>query len=180
MRGRDRQKDGDHREAQGRADELADVVIVSPHFGTEISNTVTDNQREIAKMLIDWGADLIVGTQPHTAQEMEYITREDGTKGFCYYCLGNFVSAQSNPKALVGILADLTVTKNSQTGEISIENPGAIPIITQYGANYHQIHIVPYCEYTEDELSAHGAEGFDQKAIDAVLSHIPDEFLRIE
>lgn len=163
-----------------RADELADVVIVSPHFGTEISNTVTDNQREIAKMLVDWGADLIVGTQPHTAQEMEYITREDGTKGFCYYCLGNFVSAQSNPKALVGILADLTVTKNSQTGEISIENPGAIPIITQYGANYHQIHIVPYCEYTEDELSAHGAEGFDQKAIDAVLSHIPDEFLRIE
>lgn len=163
-----------------RADEIADVVIVSPHFGKEISNEVTDNQREIAKKLVDWGADLIIGTQPHTAQEMEYIEREDGTKGFCFYCLGNFVSAQANPKALVGIIGDLEITKNSLTGEISFDNIKAIPIITQYGANYHQIHIVPYAEYTEDELKAHGAEGFSQSSIDKVLGYIPEEYLAIE
>ena len=163
-----------------RAKELADVVIVSPHFGKEISNEVTDSQRTLAKQFVDWGADIIIGTQPHTAQEAAYIEREDGTKGFCFYCLGNFVSAQNNPKALVGIIGELTVKKNSSTGEISIEDPAAIPIITQYGANYYQIHIVPYCEYTKEELSSHGAPGFTQESIDKVLAHIPEEYLKIE
>lgn len=163
-----------------RADEIADVVVVSPHFGVEISNEVTDNQRYIARLLVEWGADLIIGTQPHTAQEMEYIEREDGTKAFCFYCLGNFVSAQENPKALVGILGDLIVTKNSQTGEITFDNIKAIPIITQYGGNYHQIHIVPYAEYTAAELNSHGSANFSQSTIDKVLGYIPEEFLAIE
>lgn len=163
-----------------RADEIADVVVVSPHFGKEISNEVTESQRETAKKLVEWGADLIIGTQPHTAQELGFIERSDGTKGFCFYCLGNFVSAQADPKALVGILGDLCVTKNSLTGEITFVNVKAIPIITQYGGNYHQIHIVPYAEYTEDELRAHGADGFTQESIDKVLGHIPEEFLAVE
>ena len=163
-----------------RADEIADVVIVSPHFGIEISNEVTDNQRYLARLFAEWGADLIIGTQPHTAQEMEYIEREDGSKAFCYYCLGNFVSAQADPKALVGIIGDLNVVKNSQTGEITFENIKAIPIITQYGGNYHQIHIVPYAEYTAEELRAHGNADFSQAAIDKVLGYIPEEFLAIE
>ena len=163
-----------------RADEIADVVVVSPHFGKEISNEVTDSQRELSRKFVDWGADIIIGTQPHTAQEMEYLEREDGTKAFVFYCLGNFVSAQADPKALVGILGEITVTKNSLTGEITLSDAGAVPLITQYGGNYHQIHIVPYAEYTESELNSHGAEGFSQKSIDKVLSHIPEEFLRIE
>lgn len=163
-----------------RADELADVVIVSPHFGIEVTNDVTDEQKELAKKFVDWGADLIIGTQPHTAQTMEFIERDDGTKGFCFYCLGNFISAMGRDKAMVGILGSLNVIKNSQTGEISFENIKAIPIISQYGANYSQVHIVPYAEYTEDDLRSHGCEGFSQKVIDRVLSNIPEEYLAIE
>lgn len=163
-----------------RADEIADVVIVSPHFGKEISNDVTESQRTLAKQFVDWGADIIIGTQPHTVQEMEYIKRDDGTEGFCFYCLGNFVSAQENYKAMVGMIGELTVTKNSLTGEISISDVGAVPIITQYGANYYQIHIVPYAEYTDEELSAHGSPDFNRRNLDKVLSHIPEEFLRVE
>ncbi len=163
-----------------KADEIADIVIVSPHFGTEISNELKSNQINMAKLMVEWGADIIIGTQAHTVQTMEYIEREDGTKGFVYYCLGNFVSAQADPRALVGILGDLTVTKNLSTGEISIENVKAIPIITQYGYNYSNIHIVPYSEYTGEMLSDHGAEGFTQEAIDNVLSYIPEEYLSVE
>lgn len=163
-----------------RADEIADVVVVSPHFGKEISNEVTESQKTLAAKFVEWGADLIIGTQPHTAQTMEYIEREDGSKAFCFYCLGNFVSAQESYKAMVGILGDLCVTKNSLTGEITFDNVKAIPIITQYGGNYHQIHIIPYAEYTEDDLRAHGSPNFSQKTIDKVLSYIPEEFLSIE
>lgn len=163
-----------------KAKEIADVVIVSAHFGTEISNELKTSQINMARLMVEWGADIIIGTQAHTAQSMEFIERDDGTKGFVYYGLGNFVSAQSDPKALVGILGDLTVTKNLLTGEISIENIKAIPIITQYGYNYSNIHIVPYSEYTNDMLSDHGADGFTQDSIDKVLSYIPEEYLSVE
>ncbi len=163
-----------------KAKEMADVVIVSPHFGTEISNELKTNQINMAKMMVDWGADIIIGTQPHTVQTMEFVEREDGTRGFVYYCLGNFVSAQADPKALVGILGDLTVTKNLDTNEIIIENVKAIPIITQYGYNYSNIHIVPYAEYSDEMLKKHGADGFTQESIDKVLSYIPEEYLSVE
>lgn len=163
-----------------RAKEIADVIIVSPHFGTEISNELKSNQINMARLMIDWGADIIIGTQAHTVQTMEFVERDDSTRGFVYYGLGNFVSAQSNPKALVGIIGELTVTKNLDTGEILIENVKAIPIITQYGYNYSNIHIVPYSEYTDEMLSDHGADGFTQEAIDKVLSYIPEEYLSVE
>ena len=67
-----------------------------------------------------------------------------------------------------------------ETGEVTIENPKAIPIITQYTANYSNIHIEPYCTYTEELVKAHGCDGMSMKNIEKVLSYIPEEYLAIE
>ena len=163
-----------------RADEIADVVIVSAHYGKETINEQTQTQLDLTQKLVEWGADLIIGTQPHTAQGMEYIQKPDGSNAFVFYCLGNFVSAQSYELTMVGILGDLDIVKNMDTGEVTIENVKAIPIITQYGYNYSNIHIEPYATYTEEMLEDHGCDGFDQDTIDYVLSFIPEEFLAIE
>lgn len=162
------------------ANELADVVVVSAHYGKETINEQTESQLRVTQNLVDWGADLIIGTQPHTAQGMSYYDKPDGGKAFCYYCLGNFVSAQSYYLTMVGIIGDLDVVKNMDTGEVTIENVKAIPIITQYGANYSNIHIEPYATYTQELLDAHGCEGFSRKRLDHVLSYIPEEFLSVE
>lgn len=163
-----------------RASEIADVVIVSPHYGKETINEQTESQLLMTDLLFEWGADLIIGTQPHTAQRCEYRDKPDGSKGFVYYCLGNFVSAQSTYKTLVGIIGDLDIVKNMDTGEVTIENPKAIPIITQYGYNYSNIHIEPYVTYTEELVNAHGCSEMSMKNIKKVLSYIPEEFLAIE
>ena len=163
-----------------RAGEIADVVIVSAHYGKETINEQTQTQLDLTQKLVEWGADLIIGTQPHTAQGMEYIQKPDGSNAFVFYCLGNFVSAQSYELTMVGILGDLDIVKNMDTGEVTIENVKAIPIITQYGYNYSNIHIEPYATYTEEMLEDHGCDGFDQDTIDYVLSFIPEEFLAIE
>ena len=163
-----------------RADEIADVVIVSAHYGKETINEQTQTQLDLTQKLVERGADLIIGTQPHTAQGMEYIQKTDGSNAFVFYCLGNFVSAQSYELTMVGILGDLDIVKNMDTGEVTIENVKAIPIITQYGYNYSNIHIEPYATYTEEMLEDHGCDGFDQDTIDYVLSFIPEEFLAIE
>ena len=162
------------------ADQMADVVIISPHYGKETINEQTESQLNVTDKLFEWGADLIIGTQPHTAQKCEYHEKPDGSKGFVYYCLGNFVSAQSSYKQLVGIIGDLDIVKNMDTGEVTIENPKAIPIITQYGYNYSNIHIEPYCTYTEELVNAHGCDEMSMKNIEKVLSYIPEEYLVLE
>ncbi len=163
-----------------KANEIADVVIVSPHFGKETTNKLTENQIAMAKLLVEWGADIIIGTQPHTAQTIELMTRDDGTQALVYYCLGNFVSAQQYYLTMVGILGGVTVNKNMSTGEIFFTDIKAIPIITQYGENYSNIHIVPYVDYTDELLAAHGNDDFGKKTINHVLSFIPKEYLSVE
>ncbi len=162
------------------ADSIADVVVVSPHYGKETINEQTENQLYITQKLVEWGADLIIGTQPHTVQTMEYIDKPDGSQAFVFYCLGNLVSAQSYYLTMVGIIGDLDIVKNMDTGEVTIENVKAIPTITQYGYNYSNIHIEPYAGYTEELLNEHGCDGFDQDTIDYILSFVPEEFLAIE
>lgn len=64
----------------------ADAVVVLFHFGIEGSNTATDTQRYLARMAIDAGALLVLGSHPHVLQEVE----EYGG-GLIAYSLGNFV-----------------------------------------------------------------------------------------
>ncbi len=161
------------------ASSLADVVIVSAHYGKETTNELTQNQLDMTELLFEWGADIIIGTQAHTVQTCGYYDKPDGSRGFVFYCLGNFVSAQSRYDTLVGIIGMLDVTKDMATGEISIENPEAIPIITQYGYNYSSIHIEPYAGYTEEMADSHGCEKLTIERIEKILSYVPEEFLSI-
>ena len=70
---------------------MADVVVVSCHYGTEISNELNDQQKAITPKLVEWGADLIIGTQAHALSTSEYLDKADGTKAFVFYGLGNFL-----------------------------------------------------------------------------------------
>lgn len=67
-----------------------DVLIVMLHWGVEYTSSPTDNQKLIAKKIIQSGADVIVGGHPHWPQDIEYI--EDKP---VFYSLGNFVFDQS-------------------------------------------------------------------------------------
>ena len=162
-----------------RAKELADVVIVSPHFGVEVTNIVTQQQRELTRKFVSWGADIVIGTQPHTVQECQWIEREDGTRGFVYYCLGNFVSAMNIPISMVGGIGELTVEMDPTTREFTITEPKLIPIITHYDEGYRNVTIYPYAEYNAQLAAAHGC-GLSMEVIDGVLDYIPREFLSIE
>ena len=62
------------------AKEIADVVVVTCHWGVEDTYNVTDGVKALAQKIIDWGGDVIIGTHPHVAQTMEYLTRPDGTQ----------------------------------------------------------------------------------------------------
>jgi poly-gamma-glutamate capsule biosynthesis protein CapA/YwtB (metallophosphatase superfamily) len=68
----------------------ADVIVISIHFGEEYSSEPSQYQINIARSLVDYGADAIVCHHPHVIQETELYKN-----GFIAYSLGNFVFDQS-------------------------------------------------------------------------------------
>jgi poly-gamma-glutamate synthesis protein (capsule biosynthesis protein) len=168
------------------ADELADVVVVSVHWGNEDTFEVDEDRRALAQQFADWGANLIIGTHSHTIQSMEYLTNKYGDQAFVFYSLGNFISAQSDNFNMVGMVGDLNITKDLETGSIVIDDIKAKPTITHYGSNYSNITVYPYFEYSEELASQHGIHTvssgnyheFSMEWIDSILQeNIPEEFL---
>jgi poly-gamma-glutamate synthesis protein (capsule biosynthesis protein) len=77
------------REARSRAD----LVVVSVHWGNEYQRQPTKRQRDIAKLLVGAGCDLLLGHHPHVLQPAELV-EADGRKALVAYSLGNFISNQ--------------------------------------------------------------------------------------
>lgn len=69
----------------------ADHVIVSLHFGEEFSNIPSLYDKKLAHLLVDQGADLILGHHPHVLRDIEYYK-----KGIIVYSLGNFLFDHSS------------------------------------------------------------------------------------
>ncbi len=152
------------------ARELADVVVVSCHWGVEYTHKPTDGQRALAKKLSQWGADIVIGHHPHVIQPYEWI---DGT--LAIYSLGNFVSAQGKPETLIGALVQLDISKDN--GGITISEPEITPVITHYDAGNYNVRIYRFDQYSDELAAAHGVvvskgKQFSMKYIRSVLTEV--------
>lgn len=90
--------------------EKVDVVIVYAHWGQEYKTRSNEKQGEVARALIDVGADLIIGSHPHVVQETgEYKGKK------IYYSLGNMVFDQYFSKETQeGLLVKVKITKKNE------------------------------------------------------------------
>lgn len=141
------------------AKDVADVVIVSAHWGNEYTHEPTDAQRQLAEKLASWGADVIIGTHPHVIQPVEYIDNADGSRTLVAYSLGNFISAQNRGPRMLGGVLNFEIVKNNATGDLSFENVKFSGVVTHYGQSYSNLRIYPLSEYTEELASKHGVLG---------------------
>lgn len=71
-----------------------DQTIVFVHWGSEYRRTPTEDQEALAKKLVDWGADIILGSHPHVVERSEILYHE-GSPKYVIYSMGNFISNQS-------------------------------------------------------------------------------------
>lgn len=67
------------------AEANSDFVVVYVHWGSESTDLVEQNQRDLARAYVDAGADLIIGDHSHCLQGIDYVS---GVPVF--YSLGNF------------------------------------------------------------------------------------------
>ena len=138
----------------------ADVVVVLPHWGTENSHDVNEQQRKYVKLFSDLGVDLVIGTHPHVLQKVEWVTNEEtGKKMLVYYSIGNFISHQTNLNQMCGGMAELTVERKG--GNIEITNAKLAPVIDYYartGSGY-RFSVYKICDYTDDLADSQYQDG---------------------
>lgn len=64
----------------------ADIVVTYPHWGWENEKIASINQVTLARLMIDSGADAVIGGHPHVTQNIEVYKGKT-----IFYSLGNFV-----------------------------------------------------------------------------------------
>lgn len=110
------------------ARELADVIVVYPHWGVEYSRWPSEEQQYLAHKMVEWGAHLVLGSHPHVVQPQEWTTHPDGNEAYIIYSMGNFLSSQRleyNEDIHVeqSVLLNMQITKDEEGIHIDQVNP---------------------------------------------------------
>ena len=136
-----------------KAEEIADFTIVCPHWGTEYKLEADSSQKKWANIFLEEGVDLVLGAHPHVIEPIEWLTHENGHEMLVYYSLGNFVNGTSSTghgvtNRMVGGIADVTIQRNEDTGEVEIVRHGAVPIVCHVakGTEYTVYYMKDYTE----------------------------------
>ena len=109
--------------ADARSD--ADVVVCMIHWGIENSEKITDQQRELARWLIERGVDVVVGSHPHCVQPLDFY---HGCP--IAYSLGNLVldGAPSVVSWNRGAILETGLNENAQPTAVCL-----VPLILEGG-----------------------------------------------
>ena len=114
-----------------------DMICVFMHWGVEYQHKQNKEQDRLTEFLFKNGVDVILGGHPHVLQPMEkrQISLEDGTTkdGFVIYSLGNFISGQNKLPRQSSAVLNLGITKDGETGKISIDEVTYDPIFMYRG-----------------------------------------------
>lgn len=108
------------REAITAARRQADIVLVTVHWGEEGTARLRPCQPRLARMMIDSGADVVIGHHPHVVQGVERYGR-----GLIFYSLGNFVFATKSRLNGHGLMIRLRLNGKLRSAEL-------LPIATAY------------------------------------------------
>jgi len=145
------------REDIKKANEMADFVIVCPHWGTEYVYAPDESQKKWAKFFLENGVDLVLGAHPHVVEPIEWLTDGD-KKMLCYYSVGNYVSGQDKAGTMVGAMAQVTIA-NDKDGNVFIKDYGVTPLITHKERGYQKLGVYKIWQYTDDLVSRNYVRG---------------------
>jgi Putative enzyme of poly-gamma-glutamate biosynthesis (capsule formation) len=134
-----------------------DIIIPFMHWGYEYHRMPNAYQEELAEFLFAEGADIILGGHVHVPQPMELrrVTDNEGNEKtvFIAYCLGNFISSQNDLYTNLTAMLELTISKDSNTGETTLKHVSYKPLFMVDLGDYE----IPYEEWRYRLWDLHGA-----------------------
>jgi len=86
-----------------------DAVVVHVHWGSELRSDPKEYQADLAHLLIDHGADLVLGHHPHILQGVEIYKER-----LIFYSLGNFTFASYSKKSKTSVIARVQFNKKGE------------------------------------------------------------------
>jgi poly-gamma-glutamate synthesis protein (capsule biosynthesis protein) len=79
-----------------KAKSNADIVVVYVHWGEEMNPVPVNYQKNLARMYIDKGADVVIGSHPHVLQGIEFYNGR-----IIAYSLGNFIFTNQTMESMI-------------------------------------------------------------------------------
>lgn len=160
-----------------RAKETCDYVIVLPHWGVEGRLQPTDAQYQMAAILADAGADVVIGTHPHVVQKVEWVTAANGNRTLVFYSLGNFISLQDTAPKMLGGMARLRLRIDRETGTLTLDDYRMDYLVTHFQYDpaielFSGMVAVPWDSYTRVRAARHGLIDWGKKFSYDMLAEI--------
>lgn len=110
-----------------------DLICVMIHWGSEYQTKQNDYQEQVAGLLFESGADIILGGHSHVPQPMEMrkVIGPDGQEkqGFVSFSLGNFISAQKDRYTDTTAVLSLVLEKDMTTGKAAVKSYDYAPML---------------------------------------------------
>lgn len=91
----------------------SDMIVAYLHFGNEYSTSPNEDQIRIAHELIDYGADVVIGSHPHVTQGIEMYKGKP-----IFYSLGNFIFDQSSEETKPAYIVQIDLVDD--TGKCTV------------------------------------------------------------
>lgn len=174
-------KDADIKRQMALARESgADLIFVAMHWGDEGKFQPNAEQKRLAQLLADEGADVILGSHSHNIQPVEWLNGKNGNRTLVSYSTGNLISTMLYSYYMVGGI--LTFDIVCETGiDPYIDNVVFVPTMTHYSMTRDSLALYRLSDYTPELAKAHGAQLNGAFTYDTlkryVTDTIPAEFL---
>lgn len=157
-----------------RAQKLADLVVVWPHWGTEYQTSPDDLQQHYAQLFCDLGVDVVIGSHPHCLGPVEVKQNGEGHKTLVFYSLGNFISNQTKgPLTSVGAEVTLGLSKDAHGAHV--DSWRLIPTVTQR-ASGTGFTVYRLADYTDELAAANQTSLTRQDCIDVCTKALGEGF----
>ena len=160
----------------------SDIVCVAVHWSDEDITSPSDTQREVVARLLEYGADIIIGSGPHALQPIEFMNNCDNEKALVMWSLGNLITSQSKVDAMLGGIADVTVSKSN--GKATVSSVSLIPTINHYEDSFGNVRVIPLASYSEELAEAHGineeTDGFTFEYINNFYTQMYKDILKVK
>lgn len=134
----------------------SDVIVAYIHWGNEYEREPSDFQLELGRKMVEWGANIILGSHPHVIQRSEII-EYDGRDNFIIYSMGNFLSNQReeniNTKYVEdGVMVKIQIEKDFVKDETHIKEITYVPTwVRRYNDRKMKYEIIPIEDFLQDE-----------------------------
>jgi len=124
----------------------SDFVIVCLDWGKKTINTPIKTQLSIAKVLTNYGVDMIVGYRPTTVHPVTFLKSRNGNCSLVFWSLGTLIGDTENKFSNLGVLANIVVSKGN--GKAYISSYNLIPIVN-HKAKSNEYSVYKLSEYSE-------------------------------